>query len=804
MNERSIFMRALDIADAEQRRRYLDEACRGDARLRDQVERLLQSHEAAERFLEGPPPKVLRNTREVTGDEIVDASQAEPNLDFLSPSEEPNRLGKLGTYEIIEVLGHGGMGLVLRAFDAKLSRVVAIKVLAPELAANAMARQRFLREARAAAAITHPNVVTIYAVDETERLPFIVMECVQGQTLQQKIDAVGALEIEEILRIGAQTALGLAAAHAQGIVHRDVKPGNVLLENGIERVKLTDFGLARAADDVHITQTGYIAGTPQYMSPEQAEGKQIGPRSDLFSLGSVMYAMSTGRAAFRADSALAVLRRVCEDTPRPVHDVNPHVPDWLVETIDRLMAKDPAARWQSADELARFLNTQLALLQQSTLTPEPARRVPPKPTVVTSHVAGKPPRVQGATSGPARWLIAGTVLLLGTIALASGAFLALKFWHHTIARFVPEVPAQLVPEGPEGYLFIDVKDPEVVVVVTGENETHFDVAGQELVLRPGRYNIVAAKKNVAGGVRHDEYVEVKSGERHVWRRFFPTTVVAPRELHVQRDEVPVPDAPSLDGWGPALSPDGTRVVCVSREVEGPRAVLSILDVAAGEVLVTLSPDGKDPAWSPRPDGPIAFVRADQAGESIWLVEADGSGERKLIDGGFPSWSQSGETVYYYDRPSAEVRAISIADPQAQPRTLCKNPGTLYPAVSPDGTRVVARQGGKGEWLAILDIVTQQTIFQVATPGWDGLLPSWSPDGRYVGYGSYAVHDEQGLYFLDVEKGEVHRKLAGQFTMPRWSADGRRIVLDNRRHKKLIVVDAEYLGLETPRAESQEK
>ncbi len=178
---------------------------------------------------------------------------------------------------------------------------MAIKVLAPELAANAMARQRFLREARAAAAITHPNVVTIYAVDESQTLPFIVMECVQGQTLQQKIDLVGALEIEEILRIGAQTAQGLSAAHAQGIVHRDVKPGNVLLENGIERVKLTDFGLARAADDVNITQTGHIAGTPQYMSPEQAEGRAVDQRSDLFSLGSVMYAMCTGRAAFRAD-----------------------------------------------------------------------------------------------------------------------------------------------------------------------------------------------------------------------------------------------------------------------------------------------------------------------------------------------------------------------------------------------------------------------------------------------------------------------------------------------------------------------
>src|SRR6185436_4903565 len=186
---------------------------------------------------------------------------------FLSPCDKPDRIGKLDQYEIIEVVGHGGMGTVLRAFDTKLSRVVALKVMTPELAANATAVRRFLREATTAAAVVHDHVVTIYAVDDTHRPPFLVMEFVEGQTLQQKIQREGSLELKTILRIGSQSAAGLAAAHKTGLIHRDVKPSNILLENGIERVKITDFGLARAADDLEMTKAGMIAGTPQYMSP---------------------------------------------------------------------------------------------------------------------------------------------------------------------------------------------------------------------------------------------------------------------------------------------------------------------------------------------------------------------------------------------------------------------------------------------------------------------------------------------------------------------------------------------------------
>src|SRR6185503_15344911 len=238
--------------------------------------------------------------------------------------------------------------------------IVALKLLAPALATNSLARARFVREARAAAGVIHDNVVPIHAVDECAGLPYLVMQFVKGRTLAERIRATGPLRLEEILRIGAQTAAGLTAAHAQGLIHRDVKPGNILLENSVERVKLTDFGLARAVDDAGLTRTGELAGTPEFMSPEQAGNGAVDHRADLFSLGSVLYAMCTGASPFKADSVLAAIRKVCDEQPPPVHELNPALPRWLSDIVARLMAKAPAQRFQSAQELRELLEHYLA------------------------------------------------------------------------------------------------------------------------------------------------------------------------------------------------------------------------------------------------------------------------------------------------------------------------------------------------------------------------------------------------------------------------------------------------------------
>jgi len=293
------------------------------------------------------------------------------DLYFLRPAERPDLLGTLGNYEVQEVIGQGGMGVVLKAFDPALHRLVAIKVMAAAVAGSAMARRRFTREAQAAAAVCHDHVVTVHGVHEADGLPYLVMQYVAGESLQARIDRTGPLEVVEVVRIGMQTAAGLAAAHAQGLIHRDIKPANLLLENGLARVKITDFGLARMVDDVGLTRDGVVAGTPEYMAPEQARGEPVDHRADLFSLGSVLYAMCTGRPPFRGETAVAVLRRVSDEQPAPVRALNPDVPAWLEAVVSRLLAKEPAERLQSASEVAALLEGYLAHLRQPTTIPAP-------------------------------------------------------------------------------------------------------------------------------------------------------------------------------------------------------------------------------------------------------------------------------------------------------------------------------------------------------------------------------------------------------------------------------------------------
>ncbi|MFO1004082.1 MAG: serine/threonine-protein kinase [Planctomycetaceae bacterium] len=204
------------------------------------------------------------------------------------------------------------------------------------------------------------DVLPIYAVAEWKGVPYLVTQYSRGTTLQKRVQSDGPLEVKEILRLGMQTARGLAAAHAQGLVHRDVKPSNILLDGSVERAMLTDFGLARAVDDASITRTGVIAGTPQYMSPEQARGGGVDARSDLFSLGCVLYFLCTGHPPFRADNSYAILRLITDEEPRSIREINPDVPAWLSSIVQKLMAKRAEDRYGSASEVASILESCLA------------------------------------------------------------------------------------------------------------------------------------------------------------------------------------------------------------------------------------------------------------------------------------------------------------------------------------------------------------------------------------------------------------------------------------------------------------
>lgn len=290
-------------------------------------------------------------------------SNAPASFDYLGPPSHPEMLGRLGRYEIERVVGTGGMGVVFKGFDTELHRPVAIKVLAQHLSHSGAARQRFGREAKAAAAVVHEHVVAIHNVEAEGDTPFLVMPYVAGESLQARVERAGALGVKEILRIGSQAAAGLQAAHEQGVVHRDIKPANILLEHGVERALVTDFGLAQTVDDASLTQTGIITGTPNYMSPEQATGKPTDPRTDLFSLGSVLYFMATGRPPFRAEKAMGVMHRICNDAHTPVWHDHPEISEELSDLIDRLLEKNPVHRPDSACQVQSELLKILANLQ---------------------------------------------------------------------------------------------------------------------------------------------------------------------------------------------------------------------------------------------------------------------------------------------------------------------------------------------------------------------------------------------------------------------------------------------------------
>ncbi len=263
------------------------------------------------------------------------------------------------------------MGVVLKGYDRELKRLVAIKALTPHLAHTPLARKRFAREAQAAAAVVNLHVIAIHQVQPNGRLPFLVMPLLTGESLANRLKASGTMDVMEILRIGMQAAEGLAAGACPRLIHRDVKPANILLDKGVERAVLTDFGLARAADDVSLTRQGFIAGTPEYMSPEQARGEALDGRSDLFSLGCVLYEMATGVSPFRTDSTIATLRRIVEEQPASMASLVPELPPWFCCIVERLLSKDRAHRFESASEVNQVLAACLAHLQQPASVPLP-------------------------------------------------------------------------------------------------------------------------------------------------------------------------------------------------------------------------------------------------------------------------------------------------------------------------------------------------------------------------------------------------------------------------------------------------
>lgn len=296
---------------------------------------------------------------------------------YLQPSEQSGELGRFGEFRVLRVLGAGGMGVVLEARDAALNRKVAIKLMRPEVAERSTAKERFLREARAMAAVEHPRVVIVHHVGEQGGVPYLVMPLMSGQSLAKRLRSEEPLPVTEAVRFARETADGLAAAHARGVIHRDIKPDNIWLEESAEgtHVRLLDFGLARDDGAEPLTQSGAIFGTPAYMAPEQAAGEKVDGRADLFSLGCVLYEMVTGQRAFAGPSLTAILYALANHTPPPARSVNPNVSPALSDLIERLLRKNRDERPATAGDVAQALRAIEAGDPNATVEWKPQRRV---------------------------------------------------------------------------------------------------------------------------------------------------------------------------------------------------------------------------------------------------------------------------------------------------------------------------------------------------------------------------------------------------------------------------------------------
>jgi tRNA A-37 threonylcarbamoyl transferase component Bud32/HAMP domain-containing protein len=285
---------------------------------------------------------------------------------------------KIGRYEIKGMLGQGAMATVYRAYDPEIDRTIAIKVLKAELARNEDYRARFVREAKGAGTLSHPNIVTVFDVGEQDDLPYIAMEFVEGMTLSQVLEQAQRLPVAEAVSYARQLAAALGFAHKKGIVHRDVKPGNVMLVGETKTIKVTDFGICRIenSEATQATRIGDVLGTPHYMSPEQVLGQPADSRSDVFSTGIVLYQMLTGALPFSGDTLVTVGMKIAKVDPRPPQEMAPGLPASVRRVVDRALRKAPEKRFANGEDLARALAAVEKELEETAVAAHHGRRIP--------------------------------------------------------------------------------------------------------------------------------------------------------------------------------------------------------------------------------------------------------------------------------------------------------------------------------------------------------------------------------------------------------------------------------------------
>ncbi|HEV3262983.1 MAG TPA: protein kinase [Gemmataceae bacterium] len=682
------------------------------------------------------------------------AEQTQDVYDFLAPPEGPGETGRLGGYRVLKVLGQGGMGVVFLAEDVRLKRKVALKVMKPDLAAKEAARRRFLREAEATAAVKSDHVVTIYQVGEDRGAPFLAMELLEGMPLDRWLHGGRKPTVAQVLRLGREIVVGLAAAHERGLIHRDVKPANIWIEAAHGgRVKLLDFGLARAAaDDTHLTQSGAIVGTPAYMAPEQARGEQVDHRSDLFSLGCVLYLLCTGRNAFPGTTTMAVLASLAMHSPQPVNDLNPEILPVLADLVMQLLAKDPAGRPPSAQAVAEAL--------QSVERSLPGRVAAAAAPSVTQPAAAALPQAAPPRRRRRR-LLAVAAGLLATAALVAAIIVIVR------DRQGNKVAEISVPEGGSVELKDDGKvkddgkerptpkaDARIAAAPLGASPPGEPVSSTALVQHPARLPGVRSwtieTRSARGQVKAVAYrpggkLLATGGDDGTIRLWDPATGQLVRML-VGNPVLSLswsPNGKILAGGGSLWEADTGRLL--HRSVVQPWA-----------------------AWAPQ-----GRTLAHWWGNGLLLwnatTERDVRGHVFTTNIQWLAWS-----------PDAKTIAIGLADKTArlwdvasgkETKTLKGHEGTVTGlAWSPDGKLLVTGAEG-GNAIHVWDAATGklQGRYVVEQRGISAI--AWSPDGKAVSIGFVVSH---GMF--DPDTGRLLRSFeAGQGVFAwAWSPDGKEV------------------------------
>jgi Tol biopolymer transport system component/serine/threonine protein kinase len=738
----------------------------------------------------------------------------------------------LSHYRIVEKLGSGGMGEVYVAEDTKLSRRVALKVLPPEMAENAERRARFEREAKAVAALDHPNIVTIHSVEEAEGVHFYTMQLVKGKTLTELISKKG-MSLNKFFEIAIPLADAVSAAHEQGIIHRDLKPDNLMVSDE-GRLKILDFGLAKlkpqyaeeGASELptqSATAEGRIVGTVAYMSPEQAEGKQIDNRSDIFSIGIILYEMATGERPFKGDTAASLLSSIIKDTPQSATEVNPNIPRDLGKIIRRCLVKDTEHRYQTAkdlrnelEELKQEVDSGEALEGLTTATVRPKTKwhihIALVVAVVLAGILGYQLRLGEVPEETAELHLRGTFTRLtslpgneldpapspdGEFFVYSGGdasgnydiYLQRVGGEKAINLTESSAEDDFTPAySPDGrYIaFRSERDGGGIFLMgaTGESVRRLTDFGFNPTWSPDGEEIAFAT--------HETIWDRRAGESQVW---------AVRARSGEKRLVTKEDA--VD---PSWSPNGHRIAFCSIYRDGNREIYT-LPATGGEATAVTQDAQRDehPVWSP--DGKYLYFSSNRGGSTaLWRVRIDEASGRALdvpqpvTSGGTASrhsagFSKDGERIAYVEEvTSLNLEKIAFNPERAviegQPIPITRGPSQLWlPDVSPDGTWLTYMEGFPHRDIAIMrQDGTERRRLMNDVPA--DLYPRWSPDGKKIAFHSHKGSSTE-IYIINPD-GSGRKQItdmAGQsLYFPTWSPSGSRMAYVNGTERASYIFD----------------